>query len=164
MLKGQEKAAAIMSLLGDELSQKVLGYLPEDAAVSIISASEKLKTPTRGALLELVAEFNEYMQNPPTEPEMQEPAEPPSIAEAGTPLDIIYKSGPVALAKALEEERPEIAAYVLSHLPVERIYETVKLFKNNREAVESRLVSLKDVPVTKELENKVLKAVSERLS
>lgn len=172
MLKGREKAAAVLSLLGDELSQKILSYLPEDAAVSIISASEKLKTPTKEVLLDVVSEFNDYMvnaeKNAPArqaeEGSRKEGTEAVPLAQPGTPLDIISRASSQALAKALEIERPEISAYVLSHLPVEKIYETMNLLKDNRELVEARLLSIKDVPIAKELEEKVLKNISERLS
>jgi len=172
VLKGHEKAAAVLSLLGDELSQKILSYLPEDDAVSIITASEKLKTPTKEALLDVVSEFNDYMVNAEKNAPVLRAEEeakgsgtetlPP--AQPGSPLDIVSRASSQSLAKALEMERPEISAYVLSHLPVEKIYETLNLLKENRELVESRLLAIKDVPIAKELEEKVLKNISERLS
>lgn len=171
MLKGYERAAAVLSLLGDELSQKILSYIPEDDAVSIISASERLKTPSKEVLLDVVSEFNDYMVNASKEPaenvveeevKAEEGAEP--SAEPGDPLDMISRASAQSLAKALEGERPEVSAYVLSHLPVEKIYETLNLLKENRGLVESRLLSIKDVPIAKELEEKILKNISERLA
>jgi flagellar motor switch protein FliG len=47
MLQGYDRAAAVLSLLGDELSQRILSYIPEDMAVSIMAASERLKTPSK---------------------------------------------------------------------------------------------------------------------
>lgn len=165
MLKGHEKAAAILSLLGDELSQKILSYLPEEAAISIISASERLSTPTKETLLGVVSEFNDYMVRVgDKEPEPAEVVpEGHPAAEPGSPLDIIYKAPPAQLAKALESERPEVSAYVLSHLPVEKIYETLTLLKESRQAIEERLISIRDVPIGKELEDKILKTVSEKI-
>lgn len=173
MLKGYERAAAVLSLLGDELSQKILHHLPEEAAVAIISASEKLRTPTKEALLDVVSEFNDYMVNAPKMP--VEPAEEAtkaedqpvpavSAAQLGSPLDMISRASAQSLAKALEVERPEISAYVLSHLPVEKIYETLNLLKENKELVETRLLSIQDVPIAKELEEKVLQNIAERLA
>lgn len=127
MLKGRERAAAVLSLLGDELSQKILSYLPENDAVAIISASEQLKTPTKQVLLDVVSEFNDYMvnaQKAPVEAVKEEgisEAQPVPSAQQGTPLDIISRASAQSLAKALEPERPEISAYVLSHLPAEKI-------------------------------------------
>ncbi|MFH1710067.1 MAG: hypothetical protein ABH860_03210 [bacterium] len=170
MLKGYERAAAVLSLLGDELSQKILGYLPEDTAVSIISASERLKTPTKDVLLDVVSEFNDHMVNAQkasvesAEEEIKTDAETAVSIHSGSPLDVISEASAQSLAKALEAERPEITAYVLSHLPVEKIYETLNLFKENRELVEARLLSIKDVPIAKELEEKLLKTISERLA
>lgn len=171
MLKGYERAAAVLSLLGDELSQKILSYIPEDAAVAIISASETLKTPTKDVLLDVVSEFNDYMVNAKKEPaeraaeegtKTEEEAVP--SAQPGSPLDMISGASAQSLAKALEGERPEVSAYVLSHLPVEKIYETLNLLKENKALVESRLLSIKDVPIAKELEEKILKNISERLA
>ena len=170
MLKGYDRAAAVLSLLGDELSQKILSYLPEDAAVSIISASEKLKTPTKEVLLDVVAEFNDHMVNAEKKVTVEQSAEevkdddaaPP--VQAGSPLEIISRASAESLAKVIEVERPEISAFVLSHLPVEKIYEILNLLKENKELVEARLLSIKDVPIAKELEEKVLKTISERLA
>jgi len=165
MLNGKEKAAAILSILGEELSQKVLSFLPENAAVSIISASENLKTPTRDVLDDLISEYNAYMLEPRevkpvTEPEKEQTA---VAKKTGTPVDIISSVSPEQLANILKTERSEIAAYVLSHLPVEKIYETLTLLGEGRQTVESKLVSIKDVPMAKEMGDKVLKAISERL-
>ena len=165
MLKGYEKAAAVLSLLGDELSQKILSYLPEDIAVSVITASENLKTPTKEALLDAVSEFNDYMMNAEKKgpaPEERE-THPLSPAAPTSPLEVISAASSGALAKALELERPEISAYVLSHLPAEKIYEILSLIKENKELIESRILSIKDVPIAKELEEKILKTISERL-
>jgi len=172
VLKGYEKAAAVLSLLGDELSQKILSYLPENDAISIITASEKLRTPTKDALLDVVSEFNDYMVNAEKSAPVRQAEEEVKMNEAestateqpGSPLDVISRASEESLAKALEVERPEISAYVLSHLPVEKIYGTLNLLKENRQLVESRLLSIKDVPIAKELEEKVLKNISERLS
>lgn len=176
MLKGYEKAAAIMSLLGDELSQKILSNLPEDMAVKIINTSESLKTPSKDDLLTAVAEFNEHMETP-AEPkaDVQEQnvdenaghtdgqaAEVP--VNKSDPISVIENASPESLGAALSEERPEIAAYVLSHLPVEKIYDILPNLGNIRGSVESRLVSIKDVPIAKELEEKILKNISERLT
>lgn len=171
MLKGYERAAAVLSLLGDELSQKILHHLPEEAAVAIISASEKLKTPSKEALLDVVSEFNDYMVNAPKmpiEPAEEEAtkaeAQPVLAGQPGSPLDMISRASAQSLAKALEVERPEISAYVLSHLPVEKIYEILNLLKENKGLVETRLLSIQDVPIAKELEEKILKNIAERLT
>lgn len=165
-MNGKEKAAAILSLLGDELSHKVLSYLPESDAISIISASEKLKTPNREILFDLVSEFNEYMTNADKisiKTGHQEKENITQTIPTGTPLEIISKSSSEKIAGAIAVERPEIAAYVLSHLPIEKIYEILQLIKEGREAIESRLINIKDVPISKELEEKILKTISERL-
>jgi flagellar motor switch protein FliG len=170
MLKGKERAAAVLSLLGDELSQKILSYLPEGDAVAIISASEKLRTPTKEVLLEVVSEFNDYMVNAekaPAEEVKQEPvaeAQPVIPAHQGTPLEIITRASAQSLAKALEPERPEITAYVLSHLPAEKIYDILHLLRENKDLVEARILSMKDVPIAKEIEEQVLKSISERIT
>ena len=169
MLQGYDRAAAVLSLLGDELSQKILSYIPEETAVSILAASEKLRTPSKEELMEAVTEFNEHMSNAQASPEAHaeesgaSEGHPALTAEGGTPLDMITRASSAALAKALESERPEISAYVLSHLPVEKIYETLNLIKDDRQLIEERLLSIKDVPMAAELEEKVLKSISERL-
>ncbi len=164
MLKGYERAAAVLSLLGDELSQRILSHVPENDAVSIISAAETLKTPTKDVLLDVVSEFNDYMTTAQVEERLSMEGGAPAAEEAGSPLDAISRASPKSLAKALETERPEVSAYVLSHLPVEKIYDVLTLLKENRSLVEARLLSIKDVPISKELEEKVMKSISERLS
>jgi flagellar motor switch protein FliG len=176
MLKGYEKAAAILSLLGDELSQKILSNLPEEMAVQIINTSEKLKTPSKDELLSAVSEFNDHMQTPVEAPvsepeqnigEQAEQGIAPAVkapVNKNDPVSVIENASPESLGVALSQERPEIAAYVLSHLPVEKIYDILPNLGNIRNAVETRLVSIKDVPIAKELEDKILKNISERLS
>jgi len=166
MSKGYEKAAAILSLLGDELSQKILINLPEDMAVAIISASEKLKTPTREELLGLVSEFSDGMQRAGSQAVPSgggQSANDTGITSASTPLEIIENSSSIRIAEVIKGERSEIAAYVLSHLPVEKIYEILTMLGDTKDQVESKLIALKDVPIAKELEDRILKSVSERL-
>ena len=170
-MKGYDRAAAVLSLLGDELSQKILSYVPEESAVAIMSASEALKTPSREDLLEAVTEFNSYMMNAgktPPEHHTEEPvppaAAPAAIQDDGTPLGKISAASAQSLAKALDTDRPEIAAYVLTHLSAEKIYETMNLLKENRQQIEGKILSIKDVPMAKELEEKILKNIAERLS
>jgi flagellar motor switch protein FliG len=174
MLKGFEKAAAVMALLGDELSQQILANMPEDIAVKIINTSERLKTPTKDALMTAVSEFNEYMENPVEieQTETQTTGESSRSSEASAqsdkpmptdPIGRIENASPSVLGAALSQERPEIAAFVLSHLPVEKIYDILPNLGDIRNAVETRLVSIKDVPIAKELEDKILKNISERL-
>ena len=163
MLTGHEKAAVVLSLLGDELSQKILGFLPEESAVSIISASEKLKTPSKDALLDLVSEFNDHLSRAPVPTKQESQEVPAAMAMPGSPLDIIARASAPEIAKALSLERPEVSAYVLSHLPVEKIYEVMTMLKEGRETIESRLMNIKDVPIAKELQDKILKTISERL-
>ena len=166
MLRGTEKAAAVLSLLGDELAHRILSNLPEDVAVSIMNASEHLRTPTREELIDAVSDFNQSM-SVPMPPEAAEQAQAPSeeapLPENMAPLDRISAAKPEAVAAVLKPERPEIAAYVLSHLPIEKIYEVLTMLGDRREAVESRLISIKDVPIAKDLEEKILKNISERL-
>ena len=166
MLRGADKAAAVLSLLGDELAHRVLSNLPEEMAVAIMTASEHLKTPTREDLIEAVSEFNDSM-SVPMPPENQASAsqsgEAPVRTENLAPLDRISSARPEAVAAVLKAERPEIAAYVLSHLPIEKIYEILTMLGDQREAVETRLVNIKDVPIAKDLEDKILKNISERL-
>jgi len=158
MLKGKEKAAAILSILGEEISQKILSFLPEEAAVSVISASENLPTPTKEVLQDVIAEYNTYMSA------QSQDAANKKVIKTGSPLEIISSASGQDLARVLKEERGEISAFVLSHLPVERIYEILPLLGESRQTIESRLMSIKDVPMAKELADKVLKAVSERLA
>lgn len=169
MLRGTEKAAAVLSLLGDELAHKILSNLPEQVAVSIMDASEHLKTPTRADLIEAVSEFNGFMAAQVQAHAEKEEAAATAARTAAEiaklpPLERIVGASPEVLASALKDERPEISAYVLSHLPVEKIYETLTMLGDQKEHVESRLLTIKDVPIAKELEEKILKNISERIT
>ena len=131
-----------------------------------MNASEHLKTPTREDLIQAVSEFNESMSvpMPPEAPAMGTHQGEETGGHANmAPLDRISSAKPEAIAAVLKPERPEIAAYVLSHLPIEKIYEILTMLGDQREAVEARLISIKDVPIAKDLEEKILKNISERL-
>ena len=136
-------------------------------AVSIMTASENLKTPSRDELIQAVSELNESMSvpmPPETPAEGSHGGAAASNRENMTPLERISSARPGGDSGGAQAGKAEIAAYVLSHLPIEKIYEVLTLLGDLRESVEARLISIKDVPIAKELEEKILKNISERLA
>ena len=120
-LSGREKATIFLSILGPETSAQVLRYLPGELADLIASGINHLPTPTPEALGAVLLDFNSFLALPPpgarTTPQMEAPAKPAIPREKMTPKDIILSAPPRKLAFLLTEERPQIAAVVLTLFP-----------------------------------------------
>jgi len=158
MLSGKQKAAIFLKLLGSQYSGRVLDHLPKDVSDEIarILAGSK-KKPTSAEVSEVLTEFDGYMSSA-KEQEVGGKDRP-----AGSPISMITSATPSRLAKALKGERPEFIAFVLSHLPVERIYDVLSLLGDARKEIEEKLLHMKDVPMTDVFQNQVLDIVARRL-
>lgn len=121
-LSGREKATIFLSILGPETSAQVLRYLPGEVADLIASGINHLPTPTPEALGYVLSDFRSFLALPPAMPSPRtipapEPAKPLIPREKMSPKDIILSASPKKLAFLLAEERPQIAAAVLSLFP-----------------------------------------------
>ncbi|MFC1559481.1 hypothetical protein ACFL4F_00070 [Candidatus Margulisiibacteriota bacterium] len=161
MLTGKERAAMLLSLLGSKHSEGVLDHLPPDVSDSIAKALTKTKKkPSTAEISEIVSEADKYAA---TESPSAAPAGPKGIGEASPPVELITRSSPSKLARALKGERPEFIAFILSHLPVESIYDTLSLLGDVRKEVEEKLLHMKDVPIAEVFQTQVLDIVAKRL-
>jgi flagellar motor switch protein FliG len=120
-LSGREKATIFLSILGPETSAQVLRYLPGEVADLIASGINHLPTPSPEALGYVLSDFKSFLALPPSTsrptPQMEAPAKPAIPREKMNPKDIILSASPKKLAFLLAEERPQIAAAVLSLFP-----------------------------------------------
>ena len=165
MVTGREKAAQFLSILGSKYSEKILDHLPadvSDAIAGVLSEGKRKLSPAEiSAIIDdfnasiYAIEFEEKEVPAPLEGEKGEVSVPP--------VEIITKASPDELAKALKDERPEFIAFILSHLPVERIHEVLSLLGNVRREVEEKLIHMKDVPITAVFQDQVLDIVAKRL-
>lgn len=161
MVTGKEKAAMLLSLLGSKYSEGILDHLPADVSDSIAKALSKTKkTPSEAEVSEIVGEVNRYMAGADASGAA---AGPKGAGGAVSPVELITRSSPSKLARALKGERPEFIAFILSHLPVESIYDTLSLLGDVRKEVEEKLLHMKDVPIAEVFQTQVLDIVAKRL-
>lgn len=159
MANGKEKAAIFLSVLGSEYSGKVVEHLPSDVSDAIAEVlTKRQKKASADEVSGIIDEFKSKISSGKYEQE-QVPAQGQGMSSS----DIISRASPERVAKVLMDERPEFIAFVLSHLPVEKIHEILLLLGNIRKDVEERLLHMKDVPMTDVFQEQVLDIVAKRL-
>ena len=168
MLNGKERAAILLSVLGSEYSEKILDHLPSDVSGAIAEVLSKgRKKPSTDDISEIIDKFSMYMSNPEPETDEdvdEEAASPAAKGKRGDPVNIIIKASSDSIALAIKGERPEFIAFVLSHLPVNKINEILSKLGNLRREVEEKLIHMKDVPMTEVFQDQVLDIVAKRLA
>ena len=131
VLTGREKATIFLSILGADVSSRVLRYLPEELADLIAAGINHLPSPSPDALAEVIQEYNGFLALPsPAEASAQtvyEPAPPPRKSFA----PLLY-------------ERPQLAAFMVSLLPIDEREAALRAFPKNRAAIEELLLTLKE--------------------
>ncbi|MFA5098394.1 MAG: hypothetical protein WC490_07225, partial [Candidatus Margulisiibacteriota bacterium] len=63
-LSGREKATILLSLLGPELAERILSFLPEDLADLITGGINRLPTPSSDAIKTVLDEFAGFVALP----------------------------------------------------------------------------------------------------
>ncbi len=140
-LTGREKATIFLSLLGADVSSRVLRYLPEEIADLIAAGVNHLPSPSSQALSEVLEEYQSFLALPETA--TPEPAPPPPRPAA-----------PRRSYAALMYERPQTSAFILSLLPDEERGEVLQALPRERALIEELLAGLKVTPLRPKLEAK----------
>jgi flagellar motor switch protein FliG len=103
-LTGREKATIFLSILGADVSSRVLRYLPAELADLIAAGVNHLPTPSPEALSEVMGEYRGFLALPAAPP----PPPPRPVVPQKSLSSLVY-------------ERPQVTAFVLSLLsPGER--------------------------------------------
>jgi flagellar motor switch protein FliG len=138
-LTGREKATIFLSILGSDVSSRVLRYLPEEIADLIASGINHLPTPSPQALSEVLDDYQGFLALPPpeAEPEPTMPSRP---------------AAPRKSYAALITERPQTTAFLLSIMPEEDRAEVLQALPRERALIEELLAGLKNNPLRPKLE------------
>ena len=137
-LTGREKATIFLSILGADVSSRVLRYLPDELADLIAAGINHLPSPSPEALTEVMSEYNSYLALPAASEPVYEPVAPQPPKKNYAPL--LY-------------ERPQLAAFIISLMPVEERDPALRAFPRNKAAIEELLLTLKETPLRPRLED-----------
>lgn len=159
-LSGREKATIFLSILGSETSGAILKYLPEDLADLIASSVNNLPTPTPEALGAIFSDFKSYVALPqPTSTEEAAYEIPHNVANA----DSLENANSKKLAYVLSEEKPQIAAFILSTLPLMKREEVLMNITVGRDQIDDLLQNIRNTPMTAQIRGNLAKHFLEKL-
>ena len=131
-LSGREKATIFLSILGADISARVLRYLPDELADLIASGINHLPSPSPTALTEVLEDFNSFLAIPaPETPPM------PLISEKPMPVRPKRSYG------LLLYERPQMTAFLLSLLSPSEQQEALTNFPRDKNRIEEIMHNLK---------------------
>jgi len=140
VLTGREKATIFLSILGTDVSSRVLRYLPDELADLIAAGINHLPSPSPEALAEVLGDYRGFLALPAAE---ERPVYEPVVQPAKKNLaPLLY-------------ERPQIAAFIMSLLPADEREAAWRAFPKNRAAIEELLLTLKETPLKARLEEQL---------
>ena len=135
-LTGREKATIFLSILGADVSSRVLRYLPEEIADLIAAGINHLPTPSPQVLSEVLDEYQSFLALPETASPEPVPSRPPAPRRS-------YAS--------LMYERPQTTAFLLSLMPEEERGEILQSLPREKALIEELLADLKTNPLRPKL-------------
>jgi len=150
-LTGREKATIFLSILGAEVSARVLRYLPDEMADLIASGINHLPTPSPDALSEVVRDFSGFLALPDKnlgEPPPRQISAAPSTPSPPPPPP----PKPKRSFAQLMYERPQTVAFVLSLLPEVEQEEALNSFARDRAIIKELLNNLRKNPLSAKIE------------
>ena len=138
-LTGREKATIFLSILGADVSSRVLRYLPEEIADLIAAGINHLPTPSPQVLSEVLDEYQSFL----------------ALPETATPEPIVTRPpAPRRAYASLMYERPQTTAFLLSLLPEEERGEILQSLPREKALIEELLAELRVNPLRPKLEAK----------
>ena len=165
-LEGREKATILLSILGADISQKIINYLPEDMADLLVSGVNNLPKPSPEMLSSVLTEMQQSLALPsaskPIEAAM--PKQPAAKKPTGTPSSILKQVSSRALTSVLLSERPQTIAFVLTQLPDSRVSEVLTYLPEQRREVEYLINTIQSNPLSEKIKESVLANVASKLS
>lgn len=147
VLTGREKATIFLSILGADVSARVLRYLPDELADLIAAGINHLPSPSTDALSEVLDEYQSFLALPGAAAEAL-PTHPPA---------------PKKSYSFLFYERPQTVAFLLSLLPDEERREALNSFPRGKAMVEELLLTLRQNPLRPKLESRLRQVFTGRL-
>ncbi len=142
-LTGREKATIFLSLLGADISSRVLRYLPEEIADLIAAGINHLPSPSSQSLSEVLDEYQSFLALPEAGPE-------PAVAPPPS-----RPSAPRRSFASLMYERPQMTAFLLSLVTDEEKTEILQSLPRERALIEELLAGLRANPLRPKLETRL---------
>lgn len=163
-LSGREKAIILLSLLGGDLSSRILESLPEEFADLIASGVNSLPTPSSDAISGVIEEFSSFMTLPETSARrVIEEKKAPAQEQKRTPYDIIFYSPSKKVAAALSAERPSVTAFILSFFPKVRAVEILSFMGDKDSDIEKEMQSLRKTLLADKIKDVTVNILSQRI-
>ncbi len=175
-LSGREKATILLSILGADVSTRIIKFLPADMADLLVSGVNELPKPSPESISAVMNEFRQAfslpgaVRQPALEAaEMAPPPPPPpppreKPRELLKPNELLNQTSGRALTSILLKERPQTVAFVLMQLPESRASEVLTYLPEQRREIEYLLQTIKMNPLTDKIKDSVLETVAKRLS
>ena len=166
-LTGREKATILLSLLGAELAESIIRYLPADLADVISEGINHLPNPSADAVKSVLDELTSFMALP-------EASYPRRAIEGSSVMqteelskrsatDIVFYSSPKKLAAALSAERVPVSAYILSIFPKPQAAEVLSFMGDMSKEVEMSLRVIKTPSISDHFKENVIDILAKRL-
>lgn len=172
-LTGREKATILLSILGTDLSAKIMSYLPSEFADLIAQGIDHLPKPTPEALAIVLDDFTSFvaLAKAPIRKVIEENGIPSSSginannksSFSRNHLDTVFYAQPKKIAIALSAERIPTIAFVMSHLPQVQSDEVVSYMSERKREIESAIRNLKKPPISEIIKTKVMSILAGRL-
>ena len=172
-LSGREKATILLSLLGTEMSEKILETLPPDIGDSITSLITSLPNPSSDVIAEVLREFSEMMlpeapqrkaiEEAPQQSYQQQNTERVEQPVPKSPFDVIFYAHPKQVAASLSAERGAVAAFVIALLPPVQAGEVMSHMTERRKEIEDMLRIIKKNSLSDKITERILPILSDRI-
>lgn len=168
-LSGREKATILLSLLGSDVSSRVLRYLPHELAEIIAQGINNLPAPTPEAVKDVVEDFRGFLALPskrkrgPALTEEIEEAPPPPPPKPETPLERLLKVPAKKMSYLLSFERPQLIAFLLTHFPPLYREEILGNLQDQRQLIEEIIRSYRKTSAEKDLFDRTVNYLLEKL-
>lgn len=162
-LSGREKATILLSILGTDLSSKVMGYLPSEFADLIAQGIDRLPKPSPEALAKVLDDFSSFMAlaKAPARKVIEDNSAKPSYPRNN--LDAIFYSQPKKIAIALSAERIPTIAFLLSYLPQVQADEVLSFMSERKREIESAIRNIKKPIISEKIKIKLMEILAGRL-
>ena len=172
-LSGREKATILLSILGADVSTRVIGFLPDDMADLLVSGVNDLPKPSPESISVVINEFRQALSLPGSArqpaieagtPASAQPHQREKSREQMKPKELLNQMSGRALTSILIKERPQTVAFVLMQLPEARTSEVLTYLPEQRREIEYLLRTIRMNPLTEKIKDSVLETVAKGLS
>ncbi len=183
-LSGREKATIFLSLLGAEVSARILRLLPDEMADLIAAGVNHLPSPSPDAIAAVLEDFRKFvlppssaaspltlntsMQNqeqPQEQPleEEQEIEENAGLKSFSSPEEAILSAPARSIAAVLVYERPQVSAMILSLFSYNKALDVLMNLSTQRAKIEELMRNRLENKFTPKIKDLVIAQIAEKI-